>query len=424
MTDSGAYQLLEYGKIDIDNATIINYEKKIDSDIAVILDYPTGDSLDRSFARQTIDITLTRAREALDLVDFENRAWVLPIQGGIHLDLLDESAEASARLDYDIYALGSPTKMMESYNYEVVADMIVTVKKRIPFSKPLHLFGGGHPMLIPFSVALGADLFDSASYMLFARDDRYMTEKGTKRLEDLEFFPCNCSICSKFSPEDVKEMERTERTKLLAKHNLSVISSVLRKTKQAIVEGRLWELLEEFSKGHPSLYSLLFHVSKKHYVYLEYHTPSIPSKPGSVFVYDRVSLSNPYLSRSYKFIIQKYIPPRDKEILLLKPRMNLTITDENIFLKREEHLVYYDHLLTVPIDMTRLHPEGHIVTPRVFVRDETLYMQALRNAVDYAMRKKNFYKKIILYVCYEFLEPSLRFLREYQFMDVKPIFCS
>jgi archaeosine tRNA-ribosyltransferase (EC 2.4.2.-) len=43
MTDSGAYQLLEYGEIDIDQDTIIGYERDVGSDIAVILDHPTGD---------------------------------------------------------------------------------------------------------------------------------------------------------------------------------------------------------------------------------------------------------------------------------------------------------------------------------------------------------------------------------------------
>lgn len=424
MTDSGAYQLMEYGSIDIDNETIIEYQRKIDSDIAVILDYPTGDSLDKRFAEKTVHVTLTRAIDSLSSLDFENRAWVLPIQGGVHLDLLDKSAELSANIDYDIYALGSPTKMMESYNYEIVADMLVTVKNKLPYSKPLHLFGGGHPMLIPFAVALGADLFDSASYMLFARDNRYMTEKGTKRLEDLDYLPCSCPVCSRYTAKELMEMSQKERTRLLAKHNLHVIMSVLRKTKQAIVEGRLWELLEEFSKGHPSLYSLLTYISEKHYVYIENRTPSIPLKPGSVFAFSEESLSNPHVYRARKFILEKYIPPPTKKILILKPRLSLTITDEKMPENDNEHVVYYDHIISVPVDVARLHPEGHMVIPRAFLYKEELYLRALKNAVEYISKKRSFYEKIILEVCYEWLNVSLNALRDYKSINIKPTVCS
>ena len=52
-------------------------------------------------------------------------------------------------------ALGSPVEFMESYEYRLLAQMIVAAKKQMPHSIPLHLFGAGHPLTIPFAVALG-----------------------------------------------------------------------------------------------------------------------------------------------------------------------------------------------------------------------------------------------------------------------------
>ena len=43
MTDSGAYQLLVYGDVDTNPTQIIQFQETIGSDIAVILDVPTGD---------------------------------------------------------------------------------------------------------------------------------------------------------------------------------------------------------------------------------------------------------------------------------------------------------------------------------------------------------------------------------------------
>src|SRR4030042_6694486 len=41
MTDSGAYQILVYGGVEVTQAEIVDYEERIGSDIATILDIPT-----------------------------------------------------------------------------------------------------------------------------------------------------------------------------------------------------------------------------------------------------------------------------------------------------------------------------------------------------------------------------------------------
>lgn len=412
MTDSGAYQLLKYGSIDVDNATIVKYQQGIESDIAVILDYPTGDSLDREFAWTTVRETLRRAEEAYPLIRDDDRAWVLPIQGGVHLDILDYSALKSATLDYDIYALGSPTVMMESYCYEVVASMIVTVRRRLQSSRPLHLFGGGHPMFIPFAVALGADLFDSASYILFARDNRYMTEGGTKKLEELEYLPCSCPVCYRRDPQDLLEVPERERVALLAKHNLCVIASTLRRTKQAIVEGRLWDLLEDLGRSHPSLHSLLAYVSEKHWAYLERRSPAYPRKPSSPFAFDELSTFNPAVGRSATFTLRRYEPPPHKKSLVLRPRLSYTISDEGAAMSPEEHLVFYDHIMVLPLELSRVHPEGHIAVSRAYIYNKGLMKKALSNAIGYAKRWMEFYERIVLEVCYEWLDLALTEIRK------------
>src|SRR4030042_6763031 len=42
MTDSGAYQILVYGNVEVNQAEIVKYQEQIGSDIATILDIPTG----------------------------------------------------------------------------------------------------------------------------------------------------------------------------------------------------------------------------------------------------------------------------------------------------------------------------------------------------------------------------------------------
>src|SRR3546814_7643590 len=78
-------------------------------------------------------------------------------------------------MGYEMMALGSPVQLLESYEFAILADMIATLKTTV-MSKPIHLFGAGHPLTIPLAVALGCDTFDSASYMLYARSEEHTSE--------------------------------------------------------------------------------------------------------------------------------------------------------------------------------------------------------------------------------------------------------
>ncbi len=80
-------------------------------------------------------------------------------------------------MGFQFFAIGSPVELMESYNFSISAQLIKTTKLSIP-DKPIHLFGAGHPLTIPLAVALGCDTFDSASYILYAKDNRYMYSHG------------------------------------------------------------------------------------------------------------------------------------------------------------------------------------------------------------------------------------------------------
>src|SRR2546426_12422212 len=65
-TDSGAYQILEYGQVGVTPEAIVGYQEKINTDIGVVLDVPTGFRGDPSRARWTVDETVRRAARSLE----------------------------------------------------------------------------------------------------------------------------------------------------------------------------------------------------------------------------------------------------------------------------------------------------------------------------------------------------------------------
>ena len=317
MTDSGAYQILVYGDVEVSPKQIVNYQEKINTDIATILDVPTGWEVSREHAQQTIKETLKRARDLTKIKTRNDIAWVGPVQGGNHMDLVAKSAQEIGKLPFEIHALGSPTPVMEQYLFDTLVDMVLTAKMNLPLDRPFHLFGAGHPFMFALAIGLGCDLFDSAAYAIYAREDRYMTEYGTSRLRELEYFPCSCPICARNDPENLMEKTKDERQKLLAQHNLHVCFSEIRRIKQAVVEGRLWEYLEMKAHGHPSLLQALKRL-RKYENYLEKNSPA--TKKGGLFFFGSTGLARPEIVRYRKRLFSNYSPPRKAKVLVLLPQ--------------------------------------------------------------------------------------------------------
>jgi 7-cyano-7-deazaguanine tRNA-ribosyltransferase len=317
MTDSGAYQILVYGGIQANQKEIIRYQEQIDTDIATILDIPTGWDVTEADAQKTVKETLRRAKESFKDKTREDILWVGPIQGGRHLDLVAHSAKETAKLSFQIHALGSPTEVMERYRFDVLADMILAAKTNLPLDRPLHLFGAGHPFMFSLVVALGCDLFDSAAYALYAREGRYMTENGTHRLNELKYFPCICPKCAKTTPKQVQELPAKEKEVFLAEHNLYVCAAEIRRIKQAIRDGRLWEHMEMRAHNHPTLYTAVKRLAE-YKDYIEKHSPS--TKSSGLFFYNSLSLFRPEVIRHQRLLAERYTPPKWATTLILVPQ--------------------------------------------------------------------------------------------------------
>ncbi len=255
MTDSGSYQLFVYGDVEVTNKEIIEFQHKIGSDIIVPLDIPTPPDASRDSALKDLEITISRVKEAKEILNkLESESLlVAPVQGSTYLDLRKKCAEMLKSLNPDVFAIGALVPLLDSYRFFEVVKIILEVKSILPSSRPVHLFGVGHPMFFSIAVALGCDLFDSAAYALYAKDDRYITSHGTKKLEDLRYFPCSCPICLNHTPEELKRMDKDARSELLAKHNLWVSFQEIKLVKQAIKEGTLFELVERRIRSHPNL---------------------------------------------------------------------------------------------------------------------------------------------------------------------------
>jgi len=292
MTDSGGYQVLEYGDLDTDFRQVASFQAAIGSELAVTLDRPTGFSESESYARSTVQYSLENAVATMKEFGGRETTWIGPVQGGLFPRLLKKSASCLVEAGFRVLALGSPVQVMENYRFADLARMIIATKKAIPYSVPLHLFGAGHPLTMALAVALGCDTFDSASYILFAREGRYMTERGTSKLEGMKFLPCSCRVCEGTSVKGLQELSPSERTRLLAIHNLLLLRKEVEACREAVAEGRLWDLVREKAACHPKLHEALEELAGAG-EYLLAGTP--PMKEKGLFVRDSFDSRRPEL---------------------------------------------------------------------------------------------------------------------------------
>ena len=292
MTDSGGYQILEYGDLELGYQDVAGFQADIGSDLAVTLDRPTGYPQTRATARETVEYSLKNAVATLREFGGRETFWVGPVQGGLYSDLVRRSAKSLVAGGFGFLALGSPVQVMENYMFAELVGMIMAAKNAVPYSVPLHLFGAGHPLTMPLAVALGCDTFDSASYVLFARTGRYMSRSGILTLRGMKYLPCSCPVCSRTTAKELLELDHVERTRRLSIHNLHVLREELEGCKEAISEGRLWDLVEERSMAHPSLRRAFAELAK-HSESLAFGTPAL--KDRGLFVRSPLDLRRPEL---------------------------------------------------------------------------------------------------------------------------------
>lgn len=269
MTDSGAFQLSRYGDAGVTNAEIVGFQRRIGVDIAVPLDLPTPPDAPAEEAARQWDGTLARIREAKELWDDGPGLLAMPVQGGLHPALRRKAGEAVAALGPGVAPVGAVVPLMESQRYADLVDVVVAAKQGLGPGVPVHLFGAGHPATFPLAAALGCDLFDSASYALYAKERRYMTPTGTLRLDEVRELPCACPVCASRGPGDLDGA-------LLAEHNLRATLAAVREVRQAIRSHALPDLVEMRCRSHPALLAGYRRLLEEHGDWLERNHPNGP----------------------------------------------------------------------------------------------------------------------------------------------------
>ncbi len=245
VTDSGAFQQFS-GPLYLSNMTMISFQQKIGADIISPLDLITTPNDNWSIAQKKLESTLKRIEKGIAVTD---QAILIGVQqGGRFLALREQALYGLLELGAQYIALGSLVPFFnKNHNIELIGRIIKQAREIIPSTLPIHLYGAGDPVELPFYIALGCDIFDSSSFIHYAKDDWYMTPygalKGAKMVEAVGY-QCECPYCQN------KKLEMWEDVRTLVAHNLWVILDVLRRTSESIKRNCLNDQLIEIISVH------------------------------------------------------------------------------------------------------------------------------------------------------------------------------
>jgi len=389
MTDSGTFQSYVYGDIEYTNKEIVDFQKKIGSDIITILDIFTRPEDKYEESKHAVEETYRRLQE----IDIGDDIIAGPIQGSVYPDLRSLPAQLMSRAPY--LPIGGVVPLLESYRYDDLVKIIINSKINADFSRPVHLFGGGHPMFFAFSVMLGVDLFDSASYIKYAKDNRILYHEGTRSLKDLLDFPEWSPLYGRYKPQELIQESEEIRLKELAKHNLKAIFMEINEIKERIYENTLYQYVEEIAHAHPALYRAYINILSENTLT---KFQSISSK-SPFYYFDSNSLENPWVKR-LKNYTYKYISNGKKTILipkkLWKPGMPTGQKLIDFYEQNDFNILVPWNGIYIPVELENTFPVGQMVSSELIfndLRDSYIrYLKSINDEVipytDYTIKEK------------------------------------
>jgi queuine tRNA-ribosyltransferase len=277
LTDSGGYQVFSLSplcKISEEGVTFrshidgsehtftpelaVEYQEKLGADIIMALDVcpPYDDSPEK--VQRAMELTHRWAERCYKAHKRKGQALYGIVQGGVFPELRRQSVEHLTAMDFAGYAIGG---LSVGEPKKVTLEIVEQTAALLPENRPRYLMGVGSPEDIVEGVARGIDIFDSALPTRVARNGALFTREGRRNIKNAEFSSmdkplvadCACYTCRTFSAAYLHHLFKGEELlayRLATIHNLHFIYDLMAKVRNAIMDGTLSDLREEFRASY------------------------------------------------------------------------------------------------------------------------------------------------------------------------------
>jgi queuine tRNA-ribosyltransferase len=275
LTDSGGYQVFSLRpEVDDDGVTfrspydgtptrltpegVVDLEGTLGSDLAMVLDECPPLPSPPAVIRRAVERTLAWAARSRRAPRREGQALLGIVQGGTDLVLRAECATRVVELGFDGYAVGG---LSVGEPRPAMLETLAATLEHLPADRPRYLMGVGDPVGLVEAIALGVDLFDCVLPTRLARHGHVLTGEGRLALRNARFATddgpldpsCGCSTCARWSRGFLRHLllvGEPTGPRLVTVHNLAWVLDLVRRTREAIAEGRLAALRNEVAAVH------------------------------------------------------------------------------------------------------------------------------------------------------------------------------
>jgi queuine tRNA-ribosyltransferase len=262
LTDSGGYQIFSLpGSRTIGEAgaefrsyvdqtvmrlspeSSIAAQRAIGSDIMMVLDHCVPSTVERSVARQAMELTHRWARRSLLARGDSPQALFGIVQGASYADLRAESAHAIIEMPFDGYAIGG---LAVGEGADERQDCTAVVTELLPRDRPRYLMGVGTTRDLLEAVHRGVDMFDCILPTALAKQGVAFTSVGRRDLRRAAYRDrdgpidpdCGCHTCATYSIAYLYHLNRVREPQgwqLLGAHNVHFYMRLMRTMREHIL---------------------------------------------------------------------------------------------------------------------------------------------------------------------------------------------
>ena len=266
LTDSGGYQIMslsKLNKIDRKKGAIFNshidgkkfvlspeesikIQKKLNSDILMVLDECPKKTLDYKTISKSVDLSTYWAKRSKKAFGInKNKALFGIVQGGLFKDLRLKSLKELLKIGFDGYALGG---LAVGDTQKEMFKILNFMKNYMPKGKPRYLMGVGTPNDILGAVKRGIDMFDCVMPTRSGRTGLAFTWNGKLNIRNSKYKKDNKPIDSnvkifdlnKYSKNYINHLFNTNEmlgSMILTLHNINFYQEFMNEIRNNIKKG-------------------------------------------------------------------------------------------------------------------------------------------------------------------------------------------
>jgi queuine tRNA-ribosyltransferase len=280
LTDSGGFQIYslalrrtlgEQGvrfqspvdgrEVFLDPETAVDLQKKLGSDIVMVLDDCTPYPAQKAHAAASMGLSLRWARRSKIAHEANPAALFGIVQGSIYPELRHQSLDGLVEIGFDGYALGG---LAVGENEDERRRVLDETLPRMPNTKPRYLMGVGRPEDLVEAVRRGVDLFDCVLPTRNARTGLLYTRNGLIRIRNRRYKDdtrsvdehCGCYTCRHYSRAYLRHLDKCREilgARLNTLHNLYYYQQLMKEMRDAIAARRLESYVAKFYAARTTL---------------------------------------------------------------------------------------------------------------------------------------------------------------------------